>query len=177
MLFASPAVSIVAVSILGALFTETLSWFLVYRTASYQRMKENVERLAKKVEKQKESGSKRGKQVDRSEELLRNANQNMTMAKMKCNLVVAATMITIYRTMSSYYDGVPVAHLPFEPFSLIRGISHRGLLGTNFYECAFAGLYVLCSMSIRSNLQKILGFAPPRGSTQSSLFPTAPQNL
>ena len=66
------------------------------------------------------------------------------------------------------FDGRVVAKLPFEPFALLRGISHRNLMGNDFTDCSFIFLYILCTMSIRevgppvclSNLSLVLF---PRG--------------
>ncbi|KAL6627641.1 hypothetical protein ACP70R_031367 [Stipagrostis hirtigluma subsp. patula] len=39
-------------------------------------------------------------------------------------------------------------------------MSHRGLPGNDPTDCSMVFLYFLCSMSIRTNLQKLLAFAP-----------------
>jgi hypothetical protein len=47
------------------------------------------------------------------------------------------------------------------------------LIGEDYTDCSFIFLYILCTMSIRQNLQKILGFAPSRAlnrQTQGSGF-------
>ncbi|KAL0383792.1 UNVERIFIED_CONTAM: Calcium load-activated calcium channel [Sesamum calycinum] len=50
-------------------------------------------------------------------------------------------------------------------------MSHRGLPGDDMTDCSMAFLYLLCSISIRTNLQKFLGFSPPRGAAGAGLFP------
>ncbi len=60
------------------------------------------------------------------------------------------------------FDGRVVAKLPFEPISLVRGLSHRNLNGEDYTDCSFLFLYILCTMSVRQNLQKILGVEPSR---------------
>lgn len=73
------------------------------------------------------------------------------------------------------FDGRIVARLPFLPISWIQGLSHRNLPGDDYTECSFIFLYILCTMSIRQNIQKLLGFAPSRAaSKQSGLFGAAP---
>ena len=47
------------------------------------------------------------------------------------------------------FDGRVVAKLPFTPFGLLQGISHRNLMGTDMTDCSFIFLYILCTMSIR----------------------------
>ncbi|KAL5832151.1 hypothetical protein ACOSQ3_017575 [Xanthoceras sorbifolium] len=51
-------------------------------------------------------------------------------------------------------------------------MSHRGLQGVDATDCSMAFLYFLCSISIRTNLLKFLGFSPPCGAAVAGgLFP------
>lgn len=69
---------------------------------------------------------------------------------------------------NSIFDGKIVARLPFTPISWIQGLSHRNLAGTDYTECSFIFLYILCTMSIRQNVQKLLGFSPSRAASKNS---------
>jgi hypothetical protein len=71
---------------------------------------------------------------------------------------------------NSIFDGKVVARLPFVPISWIQGLSHRNLQGSDFTECSFIFLYILCTMSIRQNVQKLLGFSPSRAASKQGLF-------
>lgn len=64
------------------------------------------------------------------------------------------------------FDGRVVARLPFLPISFIQGLSHRNLPGEDYSECSFIFLYILCTMSIRQNIQKLLGFSPSRAASK-----------
>jgi hypothetical protein len=55
-----------------------------------------------------------------------------------------------------------VAKLPFEPISWIQGLSHRNLNGEDYTDCSFLFMYILSTMSIRQNLQKMLGVETSR---------------
>eukprot|EP01094_Clydonella_sp_ATCC50884_P029403 TRINITY_DN9191_c0_g1_i3.p1 TRINITY_DN9191_c0_g1~~TRINITY_DN9191_c0_g1_i3.p1 ORF type:complete len:188 (+),score=63.61 TRINITY_DN9191_c0_g1_i3:98-661(+) len=177
---------IVCASLVSALLAEGISWLLIYRTESYQQLKASIERNSKKLEKKKEEVSGRGaaaerksgkqKKVERAEESLKAQQQALQMVKFKSVLAVGFTMIGFVGLLNSIFDGVVVARLPFEPIGPVRGMSHRGLLGDDPRECAMIFLYVLCSLSIRPNLQKVLGLAPPKAaaSTSSWLQPPAP---
>ena len=68
-----------------------------------------------------------------------------------------------------------VARLPFEPFPLVRGLSHRGLEGGDWYDCSFAFVYALCQMAIRANVTRFFGFVPREESGLSSFMPTDEQ--
>jgi uncharacterized membrane protein (DUF106 family) len=69
---------------------------------------------------------------------------------------------------NSIFDGKIVAKLPFTPITWVQGLSHRTLLGEDFTDCSFIFLYILCTMSIRQNIQKALGFAPSRAASKQS---------
>ena len=56
----------------------------------------------------------------------------------------------------------------FPPFSPFQGLSHRNLAGNDITDCSFIFLYILCTMSIRQNIQKILGFAPSRAASKQN---------
>lgn len=75
---------------------------------------------------------------------------------------------------NSIFDGKVVARLPFTPISWIQGLSHRNLQGSDFTECSFIFLYILCTMSIRTNVQKILGFSPSRAASKQGIFGAPP---
>ncbi|KAH3891630.1 hypothetical protein DPMN_015735 [Dreissena polymorpha] len=62
--------------------------------------------------------------------------------------------------------GRVVAKLPFVPISFIQGIYHRNLAGEDCTDCSFIFLYILCTMSIRQNIQKLLGLAPSRATSK-----------
>ena len=56
--------------------------------------------------------------------------------------------LTIFYVLLSF-DGRDVAKLPFVPISWFQGLSHRNLFGSDYTDCSFIFLYILCTMSIR----------------------------
>jgi hypothetical protein len=58
-----------------------------------------------------------------------------------------------------------VAKLPFEPFSLMRGMTHRNIIGNDWTDCSMIFIYVLSNVSLRPIIQKVLGLGGPRAST------------
>ena len=64
-------------------------------------------------------------------------------------------MISLLGFLNSHFSGRVIARLPFEPFPLVRSLSHRGLDGNDWTECSMVFLYILCGISFRGNLQKV----------------------
>ncbi|XP_041369226.1 calcium load-activated calcium channel-like [Gigantopelta aegis] len=172
---------IVAISICTALLGEGLTWLLVYRTETYKKLKAEVEKQSKKLEKQRESEtSDRGqkKKLERQEEKLKSNNRDLSLVKMKSMFAIGFAFTALLSMFNSIFDGRVVARLPFIPISLLQGISHRNLPGEDYGDCSFIFLYILCTMSIRQNIQKMLGLAPSRAaSKQGGGFFSPPTQL
>lgn len=157
-------------AILAALFTaalaETLSYFLIYCKPEYIQLKKNIESLSKALEKGKDkflTASKKkihDKKMSKDESTLKVLNQQLSVNKMKSTFIIALFMIAVVSTLSSTYHGVVVAKLPFVPFGLIQGLTHRGLPGNDMTDCSMIFLYVLTSYIVRADIQKYFGFAP-----------------
>ncbi|KAH3762863.1 calcium load-activated calcium channel [Pelomyxa schiedti] len=170
-------VIVIAFALTSACVAEGLAWLLVYRTENYRHLKENIEKLTQKLDKMKEgpgaATSKRSvkKKIDTLEEDLKTANRDISLCRMKSLVAVGISMITIVPTLNSFCEGRPVAKLPFVPFGFLKNITHRGLPFSDFTDCSAVFLYILCSMALRSSIQKIFGTEPPRG-TGNSFFQT-----
>ncbi|KAK4015388.1 calcium load-activated calcium channel [Daphnia magna] len=175
---------IVGISVFTALLGEGVTWLLVYKTEKYQRLKAEIDRQSKKLEKIKETCSDtldKGlkKKIDREEEKLKNNNRDLSLVKMKSMLAIGFAFTALLGMFNSIFDGRVVAKLPFTPISWVQGLSHRNLSGEDYTDCSFIFLYILCTMSIRQNIQKLLGFAPSRAANKQSggLFGQQPPSL
>ncbi|KAJ3655280.1 hypothetical protein Zmor_014415 [Zophobas morio] len=172
---------IVFISICTALLGEGLTWLMVYRTEKYQKLKTEVERQSKRLEKRKEAhgdslDKQHKKKIEREEERLKNNNRDLSLVKMKSMFAIGFAFTALLSMFNSIFDGRVVARLPFLPLTWIQGLSHRNLPGDDYYDCSFIFLYILCTMSIRQNIQKLLGFAPSRAASKqgNSIFGPAP---
>ncbi|KAF4799820.1 Transmembrane and coiled-coil domain-containing protein 1 [Turdus rufiventris] len=163
---------IVFISVCTALLAEGITWVLVYRTDKYKRLKAEVEKQSKKLEKKKETitesaGRQQKKKIERQEEKLKNNNRDLSMVRMKSMFAIGfcfTALMGMFNSISSAvsigdavlfsrFDGRVVAKLPFIPLSYIQGLSHRNLLGEDYTDCSFIFLYILCTMSIRQRCQ------------------------
>ncbi|KAK3087819.1 hypothetical protein FSP39_011041 [Pinctada imbricata] len=158
-----------------------LTWLLVYRTEKYKKLKAEVEKQSKKLEKKKEGGESsdrsQKKKLERQEERLKNNNRDLSFVKMKSMFAIGFAFTALLSMFNSIFDGRVVAKLPFVPIGLLQGISHRNLGGDDYTHCSFIFLYILCTMSIRQNIQKLLGLAPSRAASKQGggLFGTPTQ--
>ena len=69
----------------------------------------------------------------------------------------------------SRFDSVIVAKLPFQPFSLLANITHRGLPGDDMTDCGMMFIFILGSIVFRQNIQRIFGWKTD-SSNAPSLF-------
>merc|ERR1712038_1139075 len=168
---------ILVISICTALLGEGVTWLLVYRTDKYQKLKLDIEKQTKKLEKKKEAHGEatldrtQKRKMERDEERLKSTNRDLMMVKMKSMFAIGFAFTSLLSMFNSIFDGKVVAKLPFTPISWLQGLSHRNILGDDYTECSFIFLYILCTMSIRQNIQKALGFAPSRAaSKQTSMW-------
>ncbi|CAF1140826.1 unnamed protein product [Brachionus calyciflorus] len=167
----SDSILIIFIAVFTALLSEGLSWLLIYRTEKYKRLQAEVEKQSKKLEKQKESlpdmsDKNHKKKLERQEEKLKLNNRELSMVKMKSMMTISFAFMALLSMFNSIFEGRVVAKLPFEPISWIRGISHRNLNGEDYTDCSFLFLYILSTMFIRQNLQKILGVEPSRAASK-----------
>ncbi|XP_062515425.1 calcium load-activated calcium channel-like [Corticium candelabrum] len=166
------ALLIVAISVITALLSEAITWVLVYRTDTYKRLKASIEKQSKRLERKKEAVtdiSKQGGQkrkLEKAEERLKTNNRDLSLVKMKSMVAISFTFMALMGMFNTLFDGRIVAKLPFEPISLLQGLSHRNLMGSDYTDCSFIFLYILCTMSIRQNVQKAFGNAPSRAASK-----------
>lgn len=174
----SDGLTVVGISFCTAIVCEAISWVLIYRTNSYKNLRSSIDKASKKLETMKTDSNKinikksKTKKIDRVETSLKESSRDLSLFKFKSGGVVALVLFVVFGLLNSLFEGKVVAKLPFKPFGLIMKMSHRGLQGNDPTDCSMAFLYFLCSISIRTNLQKFLGFAPPRGAgAGAGLFP------
>jgi len=166
---------ILVISICTALLGEGVTWLLVYRTEKYQKLKQEIEKQSKKLEKIKETHGdstnlekSKKRRIEQDEEKLMNTNRDLTMVKMKSMFAIGFAFTALRSRFNSCVDGLVVAKLRFTPIYWVQGLSHRNLLGDDMTDCSFIFLYILCTMSIRQNIQKALGFAPSRAASKQA---------
>lgn len=164
------SVKIILLAIFTNLFAEFLTWMFIYRTKRYKQTKKEIDLLNKKIEMNKESIKGQSKHLDKKvkqqENELKYKSFDMMKTKMISMFIIGLFTVFFISLFSGLFQGIVVAKLPFVPFKLISGMSHRGILSNDLTDCSFIFLYVLCNVSFRPIIQKLLGFAPPRNTNQ-----------
>ena len=154
-------------SVVSSLVSEALSYWMLYRKEDYQYLKDRVEFMEKEVKKASSSavGKKGEKKLAMFKRQLSSRKQELQKLKMKPMMLTSLLFMGTMYYLKQGFEGIIVARLPFEPLSYVQSLSHRGLTGDDITECSFIFLYILCSMGIRANVKRILGFAPKTSST------------
>ena len=163
----SEILEVMAYASVGAALGEALSWLLVYRKPEFERLTQQIDAQQKKIDKQKEkevaapASKSKQKKVGRDEKEMGKMSRDLAVLRMRQQLVTAVLHVLAFAWFATHYDGRPLARLPFVPFEFVQKLSRRGLTTANPSDCSIYFLYSLCMMSLKPNLQKALGFAPP----------------
>ena len=71
------------------------------------------------------------------------------MMKIKFISMIIIGLFTFFfiSLFNGLFQGIVVAKIPFVPFKLLRGLSHRGILSNDFTDCSFIFFIFLCSIN------------------------------
>ena len=153
-------IEVIVISLIATVTLEFMNWFLIYRKPEFKELNERVKGLTKRLERLEEDGGGKGADKKRSilDRQLKESQNELSMKRFKSTFIIGIFMLFTISQLNKYFAGRPVAKLPFVPFSLISGITHRGLEGEDYTECSFMFIYILSGMFFRSIVQKICGF-------------------
>ena len=164
---------VLGISLLATCLLEFLNWYLVYRKEDYIELNNRVKALSKKFDRLQEeaTGKNSEKKKNIVERQLKESQQALSMKKFKSTFIIGIFMLFTISQLNKYFAGVPVAKLPFVPFRLISGITHRGLEGDDLTDCSFTFMYILGGMFFRTIIQKLCGFEGAKPSF-NAMMPT-----
>ena len=159
---------VLGISAVANCLVEGVSWLLVYRTPQFKRLKEELDRSSKKLEAARASSAKgkRNKKEIRLEENMKTTNRDLTATRMKTGFIMTALLFLLYNMVSTWFDGVVMAKLPFHPPGFMQRMTHMGVQGDDFTECGATFIYAMATVAIRTNLQKAMGWAPSRAAAK-----------
>jgi hypothetical protein len=154
--------------------TELASWFLVYRTTAYIRLVQHISKhpaldtISKKQQQdaailnQSASDAKRMKQKEKktakSEQEFTKLQQQLAGFQLRTTVISLVLLLMAYQYLNATYDGIVVAVLPFEPWSLFHAVTHRGLKGENYREASAHLIFALALVVARTAAQKVMEY-------------------
>jgi hypothetical protein len=77
-------------------------------------------------------------------------------------LFVALLSLACIRLVYVLFEGIVIAKLPFEPISLISGLTHYGLPGDNLHDCSMTFIFVLMNLTVGNYAKKLIGLEGER---------------
>lgn len=141
---------------------EGLCYYFVYRNDEYQSIVAQVDRYAKQADKQKleldtaATDKKSKKKANRAEDQLKRLYAQLMPYNLRLTLVNFFVLIGAYQVFSASYDGIVVAKLPFVPFGIFQGLTHRNLPGDDFTDASAHLIFAMGLLLSRTNVQKLL---------------------
>ncbi|KAL7751642.1 Calcium load-activated calcium channel [Sorochytrium milnesiophthora] len=128
--------------------SEGINYYFVYSSKKFQDARRQADKLAAQVERMKEKNAKE-KMIAPLERDLVEMQRKATGIQVRGT--IASTVIVI-----AAFSGIS-RMLPFEPFSLVRSLSHRGLAGEDYREMSATFVYVLANIVVRHITSQITG--------------------
>ncbi|KAJ1913527.1 hypothetical protein IWQ60_009171 [Tieghemiomyces parasiticus] len=159
---------------------EYLGYTLVYGKEEYLTIKQNLQRTQAKLdaEEANDSGTgnpkKRERRLEEMRKQIKVYNTRASSMALRTSLATAALQIVAFYLLNSVaLPGVTVAKLPFEPYSFIQGLSHRGLAGDDPTDCSAVFIFILSSVVIKAAFQRYFDLGIRQGSMLANAFQKA----
>ncbi|KAJ2006239.1 Calcium load-activated calcium channel [Coemansia thaxteri] len=122
---------ILVLSLIASGASEAISYVLVYRTEQFQQLKQKVVQSELRLEDEKHAttgnGKNRQRRIESIETQLSSARNKASSLQLRNMLVVAVIQLVSVYQVNAVYGGAAVGTLPFEPLSMFRGLTQRGL--------------------------------------------------
>ncbi|PIA13449.1 hypothetical protein COEREDRAFT_24990, partial [Coemansia reversa NRRL 1564] len=161
---------VLLLSLVTSSLSETISYFLVYRAEEFQRLKSKVIQSERKLEDEKQmtggGGKHRQRRIEGIEAQLSAARSKASSIQLRNMLVVGLVQVASIYCVNSWYNGLVVGVLPFEPLAMFRGLTHRGLTEDSpANACSATFVFVLGGLMFKALLDRYLQLGLPKGSS------------
>ena len=123
--------AVIVTALCSMLASEFCSWVFVYRTDKYAKAVKKVRSLGPEFLELKRADPA-SKKVTAMRAELKALGSDTSGSNMKSFVFLAVVHWLTFTILNRSYGGLVIAKLPFEPISLIRGFSHRGLPGDDY---------------------------------------------
>ncbi|KFG40990.1 putative integral membrane protein [Toxoplasma gondii p89] len=172
------------------LFSEVVSYFLLYRHEAFHKLQDECKKLCRELDALEAvcgsdaSGKRSGrssKAAEQVEKKIQRKTKQLASYRQKGNLMIGGLLMVSMPLVYSSFDDSPAAYLPFHPvfpFTMILRYSpsspadeERSAVPPGASLCTAAGLFMLTMMSTRVSLQKLFGVANlSRNASQPQMF-------
>jgi hypothetical protein len=134
-----------------------LEYRWVYSRPDFLKLHAELEDLRSRKEKESKSKEPNAKKIRDMDKRISDINREHTSMRLSSMLLTPVLLMATLAIVNNSYDGYVVARLPFEPFSFFQGITHKGLMGTDYRQCSAMYVYLVAALSFRPSLQRIFG--------------------
>eukprot|EP00917_Polyrhabdina_sp_WS-2016_P009580 GHVP01021167.1.p1 GENE.GHVP01021167.1~~GHVP01021167.1.p1 ORF type:complete len:196 (+),score=20.31 GHVP01021167.1:39-590(+) len=151
-------ITVLFLSLVGAILSEGLVWFILYRKDDYKNLVQEIKTLSAKYEAML-NGSSTQKPEARQQlkTTIEQKFKSLTMMKTKGGFIVTVLQMSLIPLAKNYYDAIPVAKFPFHVPGFFQKISHNSLPGEDYTDCSMWFLQILASTVYRACLQEAIG--------------------
>ncbi|CAH8632643.1 unnamed protein product [Dicrocoelium dendriticum] len=110
-------IAIILISYFTAFLGEGLTWLFVYRTERYQKLKSEVDKQSKRLEKQRDVTDitidrTAKKRLEKQEERLKNISREFSMVKMKSMFAVGIIFTSLFSVFSNMHSSNAERYVP-----------------------------------------------------------------
>lgn len=155
------ALVVAALVLAGAVVGEGLNYLFIFRTDKFKRLQADVGKMKKLHAELAKEAAASGNKKKKEARLTKTIEMNdilLQKYKFQAGLVSTGMMLGMIQLLAQMYTGVVVARLPFTPPAFVqRHVTHRGLEGDDPRECSHFFIYMLCAMTFKPMVQKLLG--------------------
>ncbi|KAJ1744223.1 hypothetical protein LPJ68_000283 [Coemansia sp. RSA 1086] len=163
-------VLVLALSLLSSAVSEAVSFVLVYRKENFQRLKAKVLQTEARLEEEKAgapvAGKHRQRRIAGLESQLSDARRSAGSLQMRTTVVVGLVQVAAIYLIGSWFSGRVVATLPFEPVSMFRSLTHRGLPeDAPPSACSATFVFIIGGLAFKAALDRYLQLGLPKGNS------------
>jgi uncharacterized membrane protein (DUF106 family) len=159
------------------LVVDLMSRYVVFSRDPYKRAVASLERAQSRRDKlavsldTPQKQEKQAKKLQRYQEDCSDAASEVARRHTVPGFCGSVIFLILYRVLSTEYAGKVIGVIPFTPFKLMRKLTLRGLEISsvdpkgehNVYQaCSFLLIYILCTLSVKYFVHKLVGVAPPK---------------
>jgi uncharacterized membrane protein (DUF106 family) len=182
---ASEIVNIVTTVAVAQCICDLLARWLIFSGNAYKRAVDNLKHAQGKRDKLVKNcdtpakQEKQAKKLKANEEECAQAASEVATRHMYTKFMTSIVFVFLYRILATEYHGKVIAVLPFEPFSLLRRLTQRGLdiPKDDHRACGFLFIYILSTLSVKYFTNKMVAVAPPTAAAKGLMsILDAPRN-